>query len=365
MLRYIEIKYQLSRLISSMSPQDPLPSRMALCRSLDTTHATLQKAINELIQEGRLETRAGSGTFVAGQKASPEAIRAIGAILPNSDADSYADMLRALSDYTESHNANLILCFSQGDPERQNQHLSRLLESKVSGMVIVPAYCMDLTKDYVLFNRLTQHHIPAVFCFRGIDGLNRMPTVCYNNFYGGYLATKHLISRGYRHIAYVAQYMLRTSLDRYQGYVAAMIENDLEINRDAVVLEITEDEHPLAYTDTMRLLRAAPQTDAIFCHADLLLAGAYQAIRDSGRRISADVGVIGFDDIEKYVMLSPPGTSLGGQDYEIGKKAVQLLWKMMNQEDAGLPVFLMQPRIIERESCLGPGRTAPDNGKGT
>ena len=360
MLRYIEVKYQLSRIISTLSPQDPLPSRGVLCRTLDTTHATLQKAIDELVREGVLETRVGSGTFVAGRKNEPETIRSVGVILPNNEADSYTEMLRGLSNYTDRHNANLILCFSQGDSEKQNRHLSRLLASRVSGLIIVPAYCMDLARDYVLVNRLTQHNIPTVFCFRGIDGPMQMPTVCYNNFYGGYLATKHLIKMGYRHIAYIAQYMLRTSLDRYQGYVAAMTESGLTVDSSTVVSRVTEDDRPLAYTDALRLLRENPQIDAIFCHADLLMSGVYQAVRDCGRRVSDDVGVIGFDDIESFVRLTPPATSLGGMDYEIGQEAARQLWRLIHQEKDGLPVYVMQPHIIERESCLGPKPPCPD-----
>jgi Transcriptional regulators len=354
MLRYIEIKYQLTKIIATLSPQDPLPSRAVLCRTLDTTHATLQKAIDELVKEGALETRVGSGTFVAGQKSAPEEIRSIGVILPNNEVDSYTEMIRGLSNYTDRHNANLILCFSQGDSEKQNQHLSRLLASRVSGLIIVPAYCMDLARDYVLVNRLTQHDIPAVFCFRGIDGPTQMPTVCYNNFYGGYLATKHLIKMGYRHIAFIAQYMLRTSLDRYQGYAAAMTESGLTADRRMIVTRITEDDRPLGYTDALRMLRENPGIDAFFCHADLLMSGVYQAIRDSGRRVSDDVGVIGFDDIESYVNLTPPATSLGGKDYEIGQEAARQLWRLIRREEDGLPVYVMQPHIIERESCLGP-----------
>lgn len=68
MLRYQEIKYQLQAMIRSMSPQEPLPCRSALCRMLDTTFGTLQKAMAELIDEGVIVSKAGSGTFVAGKK---------------------------------------------------------------------------------------------------------------------------------------------------------------------------------------------------------------------------------------------------------------------------------------------------------
>ena len=44
------------------------------------------------------------------------------------------------------------------------------------------------------------------------------------------------------------------------------------------------------------LLRHAPGLDAIFAASDLMAAGAIQALRRAGRRVPADVAVIGFDD---------------------------------------------------------------------
>jgi len=224
------------------------------------------------------------------------------------------------------------------------------------GLIIVPAYCLDITKDYVLYNRLMQHKIPAVFCFRGIDGLNNTPLINYNNFYGGYVATKHLVQKGYRHIAYMAQYMLRTSLDRYQGYIAAMVECGLEINRDAVVLETKNDDHPYGYSDMCRILREDYPIDAVFCHADCLVPAVYQAVRDCGKRISDDVGVISFDNEDICISETPKITSLGGKDTEIGSKAAETLCRMIDGEHMPVPFYLMQPEIVERQSCLGPKR---------
>ena len=48
MLRYKEIKLMLLQKISNMSPLDRLPSRLTLCKELDTTRSTLDKAIKEL-----------------------------------------------------------------------------------------------------------------------------------------------------------------------------------------------------------------------------------------------------------------------------------------------------------------------------
>ncbi len=65
MLRYLEIKKQLQDLIAVTTPGEKLADRVTLCRRFDTTRTTLDKAIRELVREGMLTSRKGSGTYVA------------------------------------------------------------------------------------------------------------------------------------------------------------------------------------------------------------------------------------------------------------------------------------------------------------
>lgn len=356
MLRYKEIKYQIEQMISYMHADEPLPSRESLCRSLDTTRATLHKAIGELSQEGKLYTRGGSGTYVAGTHSTMiNKSRFIGLIIPHSEGN-YRDLIRGVEAYLQSQDTNLVLSYTDGDIEKQNLCITRMLQSGVSGLIVVPAYCMDITRDYVLFNRLEQQHMPVVFCFRGIEGVSRIPLVAYNNFYAAWIATKHLIAKGYKHITYVAQFLLRTTLDRYQGYLAAMMEEGLEIDRSAIIFDAKYNEQsPLAYCETLSMLKSHPEIDAILCNADSIADGIYQAIHDSGHKVSQDIGVISINnDIVKCNMLHPTLTSVGGHNQIIGEKAAKMLLKIIQGESPQTPLFLFQSELYERESCLGP-----------
>lgn len=356
MLRYKEIKFQLEQMISSMQADEPLPSREALCRSLDTTRGTLHKAIMELAEEGKVYTRGGSGTYVAGlHPATDHQNLFVGLIVPY--AEKYQDLIRTVEAYLQSQNVNMVLSCTDGDAEKQSQCMTRLFRSGISGLIIVPAYCMDITRDYVLFSRLEQWQMPAVFCYRGIDGLNQLPVVCYNNFYTGYMGTKHLIEKGYRHITYVAQFVLSTTLDRYQGYVAAMLEAGLEVCRDAIILEVDLKNGSLpAYQETLDMLRRNPQIDAIISNADTVVAaGIYQAIEDIGKRVSDDIGVVSINNEVSHCNAATPRlTSIGGKAEEIGTRASQTLLKLINGETSSVPMFVSQPDLFVRESCLGP-----------
>jgi len=356
-LRYKEIKYQIEQMITYMQADEPLPSREALCRSLDTTRGTLHKAIAELAQEGKLYTRGGSGTYVAGARSSAgNGNRFVGLVIPSNDTN-YRDLIRGVESFLQVQNINLVLSYTDGDIEKQNQCVTRLFQSGVSGLIVVPAYCMDITRDYVLFSRLEQQRMPVVFCYRGIEGVSRIPLVAQNNFYSAWVATKHLIARGYRHITYVAQFTLRTTLDRYQGFLAAIMEEGLEISRSAIVFDAERIEgEPLAYRETLTMLQNHPAIDGILCNADSIAEGVYRAIQDSGRQVSRDVGVVSLNnDTVICNMMNPPLSSVGCPNREVGEKAAQTLLRLIHGESAQTPLFLFQPKLYERESCLGPG----------
>ena len=359
MLRYQEIKQQLADMIAHMEPNTALPPRSILCESLDTTRSTLHKAITELAAEGKVKTLRGSGTYVAGNVASNG--QTIGILIPNNTQVAYRNLISSIEHYLSEKNINVLLSCTEGNVQIQQQKLTRLLAQGIAGLIIVPAFCNDLTYDYMLQNRLKQYNIPVVFCYRGIEGFLNTTVVCYNNFHMGYLATKHLIQQGYRHIMYMSEYMLRTTLDRYQGYVTAMIEHDYRIVKDTIVLETFRDGAAHEYEDMCRILQSGtePRIDAVFCQPDYLIPEVCRAIKDSGLRVSDDVGVITVDNSDICFYENPKITSIGGQDFEIGQKASEIIWKMMQGIPYYPPLHLVLPKIYQRESCLGP-RPAAD-----
>jgi GntR family transcriptional regulator len=64
---YLQIQEYLAELILSgqMPPETKLPSERELSQSLDVSRMTVRRSITELVNEGLLERRHGSGTYVA------------------------------------------------------------------------------------------------------------------------------------------------------------------------------------------------------------------------------------------------------------------------------------------------------------
>jgi DNA-binding LacI/PurR family transcriptional regulator len=360
MLRYKEIKNILMAEIARMNSNDRLPSRHELCKKLDTAKATLDKAINELVAEGVLYSKGGSGTYVAGgdDQLSAHEGQSWGVIVRDVRNVFFAEIVRGVENVAQSHGINVIVGNNDSDFNKQEQYIKRLLRFGVSGLIIVPILSQDILENHRLFSQLTGIKVPFVFCNRNAEGI-KAPVVDSNNFYGGYIATKLLLEQGYRHIAYIAAQKYRASVDRCQGYITALLENGIEINRKIITLEDQNQNQPqfesVGYAAMKRFLTSGQLVDAVFCFNDKVAQGAYQAIAEAGLRVSDDIGVVGYDNSDICEKLTPVLTSVAYKNLEIGTKAAEVLYKQMSGEfSPEFEFYLFNPEMVVRDSCRGP-----------
>jgi DNA-binding LacI/PurR family transcriptional regulator len=358
MLRYRQIKSMLMAEINKININDRLPSRPELCKKLDTNRTTLDKAIRELVTEGVLFSKNGSGTYVVNANDGLNDLLSVhkgnwGVIVPDVMEAFYSAIVRGVENVAQGYGINIILCNSDSDFDKQEQYIKRLINSGISGLIIVPVVSKDREKNNRLYSQLTELKVPFVFCNRNAEEVNA-PVVTSNDFYGGYMVTKHLLEKGYRNIAYISQQKYRTSVDRCQGYISALLENGIEVNRKIIAIEDKSQTQPSGYEAMKKILASGQRVDGVFCFNDRVTQGVYKAIAEAGLVVSDDIGVIGYDNTDICVKSTPAITSVAYKNLEIGTKAAEVLYKQINEGDlSDFEFYLFQPDIVVRDSCLG------------
>jgi DNA-binding LacI/PurR family transcriptional regulator len=92
----------------------------------------------------------------------------------------------------------------------------------------------------------------------------------------------------------------------------------------------------------------------VFCFCDKITPGVYQAISEAGLAVSDDIGVIGYDNTDICEKLNPAVTTVAFKSLEVGAKAAEMLYKLINKEDlSDFEYYLFQPELVVRDSCLG------------
>ena len=79
------------------------------------------------------------------------------------------------------------------------------------------------------------------------------------------------------------------------------------------------------YKAARTLFRRHPDLSLLFCATDRMAMGAYDYLKETGRRIPQDVAVVGFDNQWLIAtQVRPTLTTIALPHYEIGKRAVEL-----------------------------------------
>ena len=207
--------------------------------------------------------------------------------------------------------------------------------------------------DNRIFFKLQDKAIPFIACNRSISGI-QSPKVVSNNFYGGFLATKHLLEQGYERIAFIANIYYSISVERYQGYIAALSEAGIEVNEEYVIFKEYSSSlidlnqaKKIGYENVNKLLNLPNKPDAFFCIDDTVAQGAYYAITEKGFHPGRDIGLVGYNN-NSDICKSLPGrlTSVDFNSYKVGNQAAKLILNIIHGEKVKKNItIVIQPEL--------------------
>ena len=262
------------------------------------------------------------------QSLRKEAPRVIGVIVPNLVTHYYAAVLDGIEDYASKLGYSVISSNSHEDHEREAQALDNFLNMHVEG--IIACLAQDTT-DYSHFEQLHKMGVPLVF-FARCCLEDMFSQVVGNGDVAAQEATQHMIETGSRRVAFIGgPNHLDMVRRRKHGYLEALRENRIPIDRDLVVCDKID--FDVARKATLRLLEGENPPDAILAFNDIITYAAFDAIKSKGLRIPEDVAIIGFTDGDTAAFVTPRLTAIMDQAHVQGTKACQLLMKSINGDE--------------------------------
>ncbi len=358
--KYLQIRDALIQEIQSMKPHSRLPSRNKLCVKYNVARTTIERAISELIGQGYLYAKDGSGTYVADRLkkvTEDSSVKTLGLIIPDILRHIYPGILRGVEDEAYRLGMNLIISNTDNLYAKQTESLNKLLNLNADGIVIIPAFKGQ--PDLEPFMKLQETGTPFVFCYRSVEGISA-PRVIINNFHGAYSAAKHLVQSGRRRIAFISGPLYSTSSDRYQGYVGALAEAGIEHRDELVIFEQNFGQEGQGVESAKQLMRLPSPPDAFLCFNDGIAKGVYGVLTEMGIRIGEQVSLVGFDNTEICESLPVRLSSVSLPSYELGQQCFKLLLeKMDNRTSPEHRVMVLNPKLITRESSAGGSTGVP------
>lgn len=160
----------------------------------------------------------------------------------------------------------------------------------------------------------------------------RFDHVALGNAAGGRLATAHLLARGARRVAVVGGTTGPTdgglSDQRTQGWRDAHAAAGLPAD-DALVLPVEGLHIDAARAAVSHALAGGLRFDGVFAVTDQVAVGVLAALHDAGRRVPADVQVVGFDNLAIGAHVPPGLTTVDPSTDALVAHALRLLERRM------------------------------------
>lgn len=270
--------------------------------------------------------------------------RTIGMLLTASSNPFYSEVVRGVERSCYERGYSLVLCNTEGDEDRLHRSLETLLQKRVDGLLIM------CTESHIPPTELLGRYpsIPSVMMdWSPFDGGSDI--IQDNSLLGGEMATRYLISRGYRRIACIAGPQDKTPARlRLEGFQQAMKTAGLPILPGYVVSGDFEFEGGYHAMNELLVLNPLPQ--AVFTSNDAMAVGVYHALYQAGLVVGRDMAVMGYDDIELARYMTPPLTTIHQPKDELGELAIDTLIHRLNEPGGSQQLLVLTPELIERGS---------------
>lgn len=203
-------------------------------------------------------------------------------------------------------------------------------------------------------------HLPAVVV-SGHTPLRGVTNVVIDHDRAAFLTLAHLIERGHRRVAFFkGQPGSADTEDRWRAIQAAAGALGLEV-RPELCVQLSgeaapavfppEDGYQEGYAFGRELLSRGADFTALFAFDDVSAIGATRAFLDAGRRVPADVSVVGFDDIRCAAYQNPRLTTVRQPLRAMGETAARLLIeRITGAATPGEALVTLAPELVVRDS---------------
>ena len=254
-------------------------------------------------------------------------------------------LAEAVLRYTHDLEASFLVEYvdEKGDEFQTAVRLSH--EKRVTGCIFLGGRIDE--RAHVLHNV----DMPMVFATINAENadLPRTGSVSIDNRVMGRLAMQTLLQAGHRKIAIFGG--VRQGSDgftqRYQGAMEAMQAAGVPFDEERYV--DTRFSLRGAYDTARAFFAMKPDTTAVFAMSDTVAMGVIRALEDMGRKVPADVSVVGYDGIEIGKYFIPRLTTVAQPIDDIARESVAMLMGMLERSEPPRHIAV-DAQLILRES---------------
>lgn len=321
----IEIQKQIA------AGQPTLPTEAAIGARFQVSRQTVRQALAILEEEGLIERRQGSGSFITGLSSDPE-YNQIHILISDQNEYRYPLMLSKLRELFSKNGFSLCIHETHQNVSEERLLLQQLLDKKKKPKGLLVEGCKTAlpNPNLDLYRRVMASHIPLVFLSDYYPALEGSIFCKDDNLQGMNLLLQQLSRQGHTHIGAILPWDQLWGQERYQALVSGLNLLGLPFEDSQVgwysYPELANLEKTKNRSFLLQLYRKQlSQCSAIIASHDEIAYGLSKALRKEGISIPKDVALVSFDNSYLCDATSIGITSLGHTTGELWERAAGLL----------------------------------------
>lgn len=380
---YLQVQRYIEDMIHTkqLKTNDRIPTEKELMEQFQVSRITVVNALAALVKEGLIYRVPGRGSFVAepkstgtssvreeqagviegldvngaGSRSQERRRNVVGFMMPTLDDYFAMRLINSIQQTLNERGYSLIVAFSGGSKEREEQQIREMLDMGISGLLLFPVD-EDIYNEEIL--SLKVNGFPFVLIDRYLPGVDTH-YVCSNNRKGAEMAVAHLWELGHRNIA-ICTDAFRDCVsvqDRIAGYMNEYQRRGAMINPALILTDFTlpvgeeADDSVLA-----RYMKSEMATAYIALHGKLGIR-MHQIAKWAGLRVPEDISIVTFDDPEHLEERETFFSHIYQNEAQIGRRAATILADIMERSDqegqAGKEAYhkvILEPQFVNRRS---------------
>lgn len=272
--------------------------------------------------------------------------KSIGIIIKDLNYPFYTSIATGARQYANSKGYSVVITSSENDHEYEKRLTHLFSTREIKGTIIAPL--VEGTAEIEHLFQLKRINYPFVL-LEAVKGIHAN-VVAIDNRKAIKKAVQYLMGIGHTKIVHFAGPPQSShTQERIDGFRQAFSESTLVFNKNMIVSIGSQYEE--SFPKTLEYFKVRSREDyptAIVCFNDQQALGVIMALREAGIRIPEDISVVGNDDIYYASMYPVPLTTIKAPQHEIGRKAAEILIRMI--ESAAL--FPPEQVMLETEFVI-------------
>jgi LacI family transcriptional regulator len=251
----------------------------------------------------------------------------IGVVIPEVADSFFSHAIKGIEFIAQKKGYHVLVYLTYESFGKEEAILKEFNSGRVDGVLL--SLASETAKSNHI-DSLASKDIPLVFFDRVPDDKDTCK-VSTNDFEICFDATNYLIEKGCRRPAYLSiSKHLSINRKRMEGF-----KKSIEKNRDKIknsqIIQCSND-NTKNYEIIKKAMQRRNSPDGIIASVEKLTTPVYLVCKDLNIAIPQKLKVISFSNLETAVILNPSLTTITQPAFEMGKKAAELLFKLIEKK---------------------------------